>query len=47
MMQNGEGGCPIITSGGAGFHDVSLTFISQRSQGMEFNVEIWGTPDGH
>lgn len=39
---NGKGGYVRIVSGGVGYPYVTLNFTSQRSSGINYNLEIWG-----
>ncbi|KAF6210826.1 hypothetical protein GE061_013937 [Apolygus lucorum] len=39
---NGKGGCAFLTSGGLGNNNVAFHLKSQRSEGIDFTIKVYG-----
>ncbi|BES94529.1 Hypothetical protein NTJ_07338 [Nesidiocoris tenuis] len=43
QYNNSKGGCAYLTSGGVRNNNVAFHIKSQRSEGLDFIVKVWGT----
>ncbi|KAF6210827.1 hypothetical protein GE061_013938 [Apolygus lucorum] len=41
-FRNGKGGCAFLTSGGLGSKNVAFHLKSQRSEGIDFTIKVYG-----